>query len=482
MKIRRAKISATLGPATESPAVLRALITAGADVLRINMSHGEHAQHAEWIKNAREASVELKRPVAIMIDLCGPRLRTGGLKDGQALLTEGAEVRIVPGEEAGDSSRISMNYDKLPREINTGDRILISDGDIELAVTSTTSSEVLTRVVRGGMLGEHKGVNLPAAHLSIPSITEKDHDDLRFGIEHGADIVAQSFVRTAADCKLARELISRFGGSAWLIAKIEKPEAVDDLDNILEASDGVIVARGDLAVETSLEEVPLLQKHIISEALLAEKITITATQMLKSMVENPRPTRAEASDIANAIIDGSDGLLLSNETAVGKYPVESVAMMSRIIQSTEDGTSSSNFYSADFIKHTLFGRGSGSIGRAIAEAAVFAAEEANCRLIVVITQSGHMARRIASLRPEPRIIALTPHENTISQLPTVWGIEPYKLDDFEADNLVAAADAALLKHSLAQVGDIVVVMAGQLSDPVISNSMKLHKVGELINM
>src|SRR5205085_2150237 len=302
--------------------------------------------------------------------------------------------------------------------------ILISDGEIELEVISTTDTEVTARVIHGGILGEHKGINLPGAHISIPSITEKDIADLRFGIERGVDLVAQSFVRTADDCTRARKLIEEFGGSAQLIAKIEKPEAMDNLTAILAAADGVMVARGDLAVETSTERVPVLQKQIIAEALRAEKQIITATQMLQSMINNPRPTRAEASDVSNAVLDGSDAVMLSGETAVGRYPVETVEMMDRIIRATEEMAQPAGTR----MRQTIFGQRSGSYGRAVSEAAVFAAEEAGCRLIVVITQSGHMARRIAALRPRQRIIALTPSEISRRQLALLWGVEPFLLE------------------------------------------------------
>jgi len=372
---------------------------------------------------------------------------------------------------------VFASYPLLAREVDPGDRILISDGEIELQVVETTPTDVIARVVHGGPLGEHKGINLPGAQISIPSITEKDVADLRFGIEHDIDLVAQSFVRSAADCARARALINEFGGNARLIAKIEKPEAVEDFEEILRASDGVMVARGDLAVETSTERVPVIQKEIISKALLAGKTVITATQMLQSMIENPRPTRAEASDVSNAVLDGSDAVMLSGETAVGRFPVESVMMMDRIIRATEAMVSPSHAA----IRQTLFGRHTGSYGRAVAEAAVLAAEEINCRLIVVITQSGHMARHIAALRPAQRIIALTPVVKSCRQLASVWGVEPYPLEQCSpnSDDLLLCGDRALLHYNLAERGEGVVVMAGKLPDITISLSMKLHRVGEL---
>jgi pyruvate kinase len=474
--MRRAKIVATIGPASDSEEQLRELMLAGMDVARINMSHGERPHHGEVITRIRRVAEELNKPVAIMLDLSGPKIRTGKLRGGVAFLNEGAEVRITSHEVEGDASLFSANYPLLAREVRPGDRILISDGEIELQVISTTDTDVVARVIHGGPLGEHKGINLPGAQVSIPSITEKDVADLKFGIERGVDLVAQSFVRRGEDCRRAKQLIQEFGGSARLIAKIEKPEAVDDFANILEAADGVMVARGDLAVETSIERVPVLQKKIISEALMAEKRVITATQMLQSMIENPRPTRAEASDVSNAVLDGSDAVMLSGETAVGRFPVETVKMMDKIIRATEEMV----MPAGAMMKQSIYGRRSGSYGRAIAEAAMLAAEEVECRLIVVITQSGHMARRMAALRPRQRIIALTPYETTRRQLAVLWGTESYILNKATAmsDDLLVCADKALLEYGLASRDESVVVMAGRLKDVTISLSMKLHRVGE----
>jgi pyruvate kinase len=475
--MRRAKIVATIGPASESEDKLRELLLAGMDVARINMSHGEREHHGEVIDRIRHVARDLKKPVAVMLDLSGPKIRTGEIRDGEVRLKEGDVVRITTEQIEGDASRFSASYPLLPREVHPGHRILISDGEIELQVLDTTATDVTARVIHGGVLGSHKGINLPGAHISIPSITEKDVADLRFGIARDTDLVAQSFVRNANDCRRAQELIKDLGGNAKLIAKIEKPEAIDDLANIIEAADGVMVARGDLAVETSTERVPVLQKKIIAAALQAEKMIITATQMLQSMIENPRPTRAEASDVSNAVLDGSDAVMLSGETAIGRYPVASVAMMDRIIRSTEEMVTPAT----NMMRESLFGRRSGSYGRAIAEAAVFAAEEVGCRLIVVITQSGHMARRIASLRPRQRIIALTPVEKSYRQMALLWGVEPYLFDgDAQAPgSCFEQADRALLDYRLAERGESVVVMAGRMDDIVISHSMKLHRAGDL---
>ncbi len=475
--MRKAKIVATIGPASESEELLRALMTTGMDVARINMSHGEREHHGLVIDRIRKVAAELDKDVAVMLDLSGPKIRTGRLRNTEVVLKEGAQVSITSEDIEGDAARFSANYPLLASEVKPGDRILISDGELELKVIDTTDTDVRARVIHGGVLGERKGINLPGAQISIPSTTEKDIVDLKFGIERGIDIVAQSFVRRAEDCRRTRELIKEFGGSARLIAKIEKPEAVDDLQNILDVADGVMVARGDLAVETSTARVPVLQKKIISDALLAEKTIITATQMLQSMIENPRPTRAEASDVSNAVLDGSDAVMLSGETAVGRFPVETIRIMDEIICTTEE----IGFTNNAAIRQTIFKLRHGSYGRAIAKAAAFAAEEIDCRLIVVISESGHMARRMAALRPRQRIIAFTTRKQSYAQLAVTWGVEPYMLraNPVEKKSLLAEADQILLKRGLAARGEGVVVMAGKLDDPIISLSMKLHRAGNL---
>jgi pyruvate kinase len=490
--IRRAKIVATIGPACESENQLAELMRAGLDVARVNMSHGERAHHGEVISRIRRVADSFNRPVAVMLDLSGPKIRTGMLRGGRAELKEGKEARITSEQIEGDADRFSSNYPLLAQEVTPGGRILLSDGEIELQVVGTNGSDVIVRVIHGGVLGNHKGVNLPGARISIPAVTDKDVADLKFGIENGVDVIALSFVRSAADCVRARDLIKQFGGNQRLIAKIEKQEGVDDLSNILDVSDGVMVARGDLAVETSTELVPVTQKRIISRALIAQKTTITATQMLQSMIESPRPTRAEASDVSNAILDGSDAVMLSGETAIGRYPVEAVATMDRIVQTTE----SMSAPISESMMRSLLGQISGSYGLAVAEASLFAAREIDCQLIVVITQSGHMGRRIAGLRPKQRIIALTTSETTRRQLALLWGIEPHLLatpnapDHSTTDrgaaespsqhgDLLVAADRTLIECGVAKRGESIVVMAGRLSDMSISLSMKIHRVGDL---
>lgn len=475
--MRKAKIVATLGPASRSPERLRALILAGMDVARVNMSHGTHEHHAATIKCAREIAAELKRPLAILLDLSGPKIRTGLLRDHQPIKLQADDVLTITTRDViGENGIVSTSYSHLPHDVSIGNRILLADGLIELRVEKVTNTDVVCRVVNGGELGENKGINLPGVKLSAPSLTEKDHGDLRFGIEQQVDYVALSFVRSARDCIGAKTLIEFLGGDTPLIAKIEKREALDDLDRIIEACDGVMVARGDLGVEASVESVPFYQKQIIAKANATEKLVITATQMLESMTHEPRPTRAEASDVANAILDGTDAVMLSAETAVGEYPVQAVETMARIISFTETS------YATIHRPHeNIFAHQTGTEGRAIAEAAVFAAQEINAPLIIVFSKSGTMARHLAALRPKQRLIAFTPHERTRNALSAVWGLEPHLLDfNCRSFELLAGADEELLRLGLVQRGQMIVAMAGRLPEqPSLSSMMKLHPVGEL---
>jgi pyruvate kinase len=477
--MRRAKIVATIGPASSSPERIRALVKAGMDAIRLNMSHGTRETHTETIKNGRAAASELNYPLAILLDLSGPKIRTRSLKDHRAVyLEDGQKLTITTREIEGDSSIVSINYMNLPQDVKAGDRILLADGLIELRVEKVEGNDVVCRVINGGELGENKGVNLPGMKLSVPSLTEKDRADLSFGLEQQVDYIALSFVRSARDCIDAKSLIEQLGLNVPLIAKIEKREALDDLDNIIDVCDGVMVARGDLGVETTVESVPFHQKQIISKANAAEKLVITATQMLESMTHEPRPTRAEASDVANAILDGTDGAMLSAETAIGKYPVEAVETMSRIISFTETYCDT-----GDRIRELIHGMRtgqSGQEGRAIAEAAVFAADELRAELIVVFSKTGKMARHIAALRPAQRIIAFTPLERAYNALSAVWGIEPHMLDfSGRGAELLARSEEALIKQGLVSRGETIVVMAGQIPEqPSLSSMMKLHRIGE----
>jgi pyruvate kinase len=472
--LRRAKILVTLGPASREPAVLEALLAAGANAVRINMSHGEQAEHAESIRRARAAAERLKRPVSVLVDLSGPKIRTGVLKGGQPVqLEQNALFTLTTRSVAGDAREVSTNYAGIARDVKPGARILLDDGAIELIVENTTETDVVTRILNGGTLSERKGINLPGIALPIPSLTDKDRRDLQWAVREGADYIALSFVRRAEDCIEAKSLIKAAGGNQPLVAKIEKAEAIDHLEEVIEAADGAMVARGDLGVETSVELVPVYQKRIIEAANRREKVVITATQMLQSMITEPRPTRAEASDVANAVWDGTDAVMLSAETAAGKYPVLSVATMARIIESAETGKPPSGFNVTQ-----IAGRQSGRVSRALCEAAAFAAEEIAARTIAVITASGLMARRLSNLRPAQRIIALTPDRRVRDELSLVWGVETHVHPGCDnSEEMLKACERTLLEAGIVQQGETIVFMAGRLSGLGLSSSVTLYTVG-----
>jgi pyruvate kinase len=455
--------------------VLEALIAAGVNGVRINMSHGTQDEHAENVRRARAAAEIMKRPLAVLVDLSGPKIRTGVLKDGKPVTLETNSLfTITTRSVAGDAHEVSTNYAGMARDVKPGSRLLLDDGAIELHVERTTETDVVCRVINGGTLGERKGINLPGIQLPIPSLTDKDRRDLQWAVRQHADYIALSFVRRAEDCREAQALIKAAGGHAPLIAKIEMAQAIDHLDEIIEAADGVMVARGDLGVETSVELVPVYQKRIIEQANIAGKLVITATQMLQSMVTNPRPTRAESTDVANAVWDGTDALMLSNETATGQYPVPAVATMARIIESAETGRKG-----ASHAREMWVGKQSGKFSRALCEAAAFAAEEMAAKTIAVFTESGLMSRRLSALRPQQRIVALTSSREVQNELALVWGVESALHECCErAEDLINMADRTLLESGIAQEGEIVVLMAGRLSGLGLSSSMKLHFVGE----
>jgi len=472
--VRRAKILATLGPASREQAQIEALMAAGANAVRINMSHGTQEEHAETIRRARAASERLKRPLSVLVDLSGPKIRTGMLKGGQPVtLDANALFTLTTRSVVGDQREVSTNYAGLARDVRPGARVLLDDGLIELSVEGTTETDVVTRVVNGGQLSERKGINLPGVSLPIPSLTDKDRRDLQWAVREGADYIALSFVRRAEDCIEAKQLIEAAGGKQPLVAKIEKAEAIDHLNEIVEAADGVMVARGDLGVETSVELVPVYQKRIIERANNRGKVVITATQMLQSMISEPRPTRAEASDVANAVWDGTDAVMLSAETAAGKYPVLAVATMARIIESAESGKPPST---GDITRHA--GKQSGRVSRALCEAAAFAAEEITARTIAVITASGLMARRLSALRPEQRIIALTPEQAVRNELSLIWGVETYVHEPCDnTEEMLKVCERTLLEVGLVQQGETFVLMAGRLSGLGLSSSVTLYTAG-----
>jgi pyruvate kinase len=472
--VRRAKILATLGPASRESAVIESLLAAGANAVRINMSHGTQEEHAEAIRRARAAAERLKRPLSVLVDLSGPKIRTGMLKGGQPVQLEaGAVFTLTTRSVVGDAREVSTNYAGLAHDVKPGARILLDDGAIELAAESTTDTDVVTRVVNGGTLSERKGINLPGVSLPIPSLTDKDRRDLQWAVRERADYIALSFVRRAADCAEAKALIRTAGGAQPLVAKIEMAEAIDNLEEIVATADGVMVARGDLGVETSVELVPVYQKRIIGEANRKERVVITATQMLQSMISEPRPTRAEASDVANAVWDGTDAVMLSAETAAGKYPVPAVATMARIIEAAEAGKPEGEHAVARFA-----GRQSGRVSRALCEAASYAAEEIDARTIAVITESGLMARRLSNLRPAQRIVAFTPERSVCDSLSLVWGVETLVYTQCDSTKeMLKTCERMLLESGVVQHGETIVLMAGRLSGLGLSSSVTLYTIG-----
>jgi pyruvate kinase len=456
--MRRTKIVATLGPATNTPERIAGLIRAGMNVARMNFSHGSHAEHAARIAMVRRAANEAGKHIAILQDLQGPKIRTGSLERGEPVeLVAGARFVITNEPCIGNESRVSTTYKALPTDVRPRDRILLSDGLIELVVTARNDSEIETEVVHGGRLKEHQGINLPGVRVSAPAATEKDIEDLYFGLEQGVDYVALSFVRRASDITHVKELITKAGHGTPLVAKIERPEALDVLPDILAVADAIMVARGDLGVEMPPERVPLVQKQIIDAANRALIPVITATQMLESMIQNPRPTRAEASDVANAIIDGTDAVMLSGETAAGAYPLEAVQMMALIADAVEASGSA--------VDHNAAPRWAipevQSEARAIADAAATIVRSLPIRAIAVLTQSGSSARLVSHYRPSVPIIAFSPTPEAARRTALYWGVTSLvtQVED-RLDELEKQLQTLLRDRGIVQRGDQVVLTGG----------------------
>ena len=469
---RRAKIVCTLGPATTASKMIERLVGAGMDVARINFSHGTLEEHVQRIGGVRRASRLHEKPIAILADLQGPKIRTGTLQGGLAVsLRPGQQFVITTKNIVGTVEGVSTTFQPLPEAVKKGDRILLSDGEIELRVVSKAGREVICRVENGGDLGEHQGINLPGVKLDIPSLTPKDRKDLRIALSLSVNYIALSFVRSARDVHAAKAAIARAGKDTPLIAKLEKPEAIDNLEEILRAADGVMVARGDLGVEMNLEKVPVVQKQIISHARNSLVPVITATQMLDSMTQNPRPTRAEASDVANAIFDGSDALMLSGETAVGRYPIESVEMMDRIIREAESSVTMPLRPLHSFELH---------INETIAEAICHAAEDLQMKVIAVFTESGYSARLVSKYRPRPPIAAFSPKQETRRRISLFWGVSPFTIGEVRnVDQLAAFAEKRLLEEKLVRQGDIVGILAGMpFGAAGTTNMMRIHRIGD----
>lgn len=471
---RRTKIVATLGPASESEAVLRALMEAGADVFRLNFSHGDQAGKAVIIQRLRELSRRRRQAVAILADLQGPKIRAGQMQGGEVLLTAGHEVIVTTRDLSGTPDLIPTTYRQLPGDVKPGDPILLDDGLLELQVLAVAAEDIRCRVVVGGILKDRKGINLPGARVSIPAMTAKDHDDLRFCMAHDVDYVALSFVRQAADVLELKDRLRAGKSPIRVIAKIEKPQAVADFDAILEAADGIMVARGDLGVEMSPEKVPLIQKRIIRLCNQAGKPVITATQMLESMIQNPRPTRAETSDVANAILDGTDAIMLSGETASGKYPVEAVSLMVRVARDVEQDPVFKEKPLPSLPKEFGYPR----LSEAIGQAACRLAETVGAAGILAFTQTGSTATLVAKYRPNVPIFAITPSQSVRRQLTLYAGVRSLRVDiqgDTEAQ--IRSVEAAVLASGVLQPGDIVVITMGSpISSSGTTNLMKVHRL------
>jgi pyruvate kinase len=468
---RRAKIICTIGPSCNTESLLREMMRLGMDVARLNFSHGTHPEHARNIARLRRAARQENRTICILQDLQGPKIRTGRLKDHEPVtLKTGSLVTITPRDVAGAPNLISTTFQGLAQEVRAGSRILLSDGLIALRVTQVRGSDVECEVVNGGMLAEHQGINLPGAALSIPALTAKDRTDLEFGLKHGVDMVALSFVRSAADVRSVKEIITARGQDVPVIAKLEKPQAMKRLEEIFEASDGVMVARGDLGVEMPAEKVPVIQKYVIRRAADWRKPVIIATQMLESMIENPRPTRAEASDVANAVFDGTDAVMLSAETATGHYPRETVAMMSRIVVEAESNM-------AEFTQPRRRQQRRLSIAEAICESIAHAAEDLHMGAIAVFTETGNTAILISKYRPLAEIYAFCRTLTVCNRLNLLWGVQPVVRDQaLTAEEMLLAAEQELLRRGRVKTGDVLGVVAGTQMASGSTNFMRLHLV------
>jgi pyruvate kinase len=469
---RRAKIIATIGPACHSEAAMRDLLRLGMNVARLNFSHGSHEDHARNIERLRRAADREGQSVCILQDLQGPKIRTGRLENHERVeIKSGSTVVITPRDIAGTATRISTTFPDLAREVEAGARILLTDGLIELRVRGTRGKDVICDVLNGGTLGEHQGINLPGVGLSIPALTPKDRKDLEFGLTHGVDAVALSFVRRAADVRTVKQIIAAHHSDIPVIAKLEKPQAIDHLEEILEVADGVMVARGDLGVEVAPEKVPVIQKQVIRRAGAWRKPVITATQMLESMIENPRPTRAEASDVANAIFDGSDAVMLSAETATGRYPREAVAMMARIVVEAECNM-------GDFTQPRRRRDHRGlSVAETICESIAHSAEDLPMGAIVVFTETGNTARMISKHRPQVPIYAFTHSLPVVQRVNLYWGVHPLRCRQAKsAEQMVTMAEQELLRRGLLKPGEVLGVVAGTRQASGSTNFMRLHQV------
>jgi len=470
-KQRKTKIICTIGPASESSQIVEAMIQAGMNVARLNFSHGTQEEHLRKIKTIRQIADQLKEPVAILQDLSGPKIRVGKVKEGGVGLRRGEGFSLTNREIMGDEKRVSVNYPSLPDEVKPGDTILLADGTIELRVLGNSGQDIQCRVVVGGVLTSHKGINFPTRSILASAFTEKDRQDLLFGIQHGVDLIGLSYVKEAADIGKVKEMLEKESADIPVIAKIERKEALEHIDEILLASDGIMVARGDLGMETPLERIPNVQKMLIRKANGLGKPVITATQMLRSMVDHTQPTRAEVTDVVNAIYDGTDAVMLSEETASGQFPVEAVQMMAKIAQAAEE-----EFPFDKFLRRETEGRT--DLPQAISHAASLLAEEVGAVAIVTPTESGSTTRWVSKLRPRQPILALSRHLSTIRRLNLCWGVYPVLIPDWkDTDDMLERAKRMPKELGLASKGDRIIIIAGvPISIPGTTNLIKVEIV------
>jgi pyruvate kinase len=471
--MRRAKIVCTLGPAVDSPEKIRDLIAAGMNMARLNLSHGGYVEHQKRLDQVRAAADNAGVPIAILVDLQGPKIRLGRFKDGPHDLERGDVFTITTDDIEGSKDRVGTTYKGLTGDCKPGDRILIDDGKVTVEVSSIVGNDVITRVIEPGTVSNNKGINLPGVAVSVPALSEKDIDDLRWGLKAGADFIALSFVRSAEDIKDVHRIMDEEGIRVPVIAKIEKPQAVENLVGIVDAFDGIMVARGDLGVELPIEDVPLVQKRCVELARDAAKPVIVATQMLDSMITNSTPTRAEATDCANAVLDGADALMLSGETSIGDFAIEAVQTMARIIQRTEEG----GLERIRPLKHEPRTKGG-----AITKAAVEVGTIVGAQFLVAFTQSGDSARRMSRLRSPIPILALTPDRGTYNRLALTWGVEPMITPVVShTDEMVKQVDGLLLESKRTTIGDNVIIVAGSPPGiPGSTNAMRVHRMGDAV--
>ncbi|MFI1394874.1 pyruvate kinase [Streptomyces sp. NPDC020681] len=471
--MRRSKIVCTLGPAVDSYEQLKALIEAGMNVARFNMSHGTHAEHEERYHRVRKAAEDTGQAVGVLADLQGPKIRLETFAEGPVELVRGDEFTITTDDVAGNKSICGTTYKGLTGDVSKGDPILINDGNVELRVVEVAGSEVKTIVVEGGVISDHKGINLPGAAVNVPALSEKDVEDLRFALRMGCDMVALSFVRDAGDVRDVHKVMDEEGRRVPVIAKVEKPQAVENMVDVVAAFDAVMVARGDLAVEYPLERVPMVQKRLIELCRRNAKPVIVATQMMESMITNSRPTRAEASDVANAILDGADAVMLSAESSVGAYPIETVKTMSKIVMAAEEELLSKG------LQPLVPGKKPRTQGGSVARAACEIADFLDGKALVAFTKSGDTARRLSRYRAKQQILAFTTDETTRNQLTLSWGVESYVAPHVDnTDAMVDLVDAALLKLQRYNEGDVMIITAGSPPGvPGTTNMVRVHHLG-----